>query len=517
MLSCPVFWTNYAGFFNRRFLFFSMAILRLRMGEDGTTLKDATGERRDLSPSVKPRGFKEDLPKEERMPKTIVSNRGLVLLPIILLLLMACSLTGEGSPAAHASPTATGKGGLPTKTGGHPAETAEPSDTTAPTPTYTIVHLSTPQNVTGTTRYITDFDTKPYAPQKKAIGGDEYYNNRWERPFTSEEMEYLSDVDLKRVDLRLESPWVYVTFEFLDPRAEGIGQTMYGAEFDLNKDGRGEFLIWGASPPSGEWTTDGVEVWQDTNFDVGGPTPQGADAPWDKGDGYDKNLFAGGVGDDPDLAWIRQLEEGKKVELAFKYSVINNAAQFLWNGLADLGVRNPAWLDYNDHFIQKDAGSPLPVQTTLYPLKDLWGVDNTCRDAFGYTPTGSEPGLCLYTGTISGKVFRDQAPGNPPSTVDNGILDANEPGLAEGGVHLGQGACPSSGYKDAAPNGNGDYAFQGIVIGKYCVSFTYVYPDPYHFLTTPTSVTVTLAPNGHEVVNFGVDWTEPPEIPEVPK
>jgi hypothetical protein len=456
------------------------------------------------------------------MPKTNISKRGLVLLPIILLFLLACSLTGsatgEGSPAAHGSPTGTGRGDLPTKTGGHPAETAEPSDTTAPTPTYTIVHLATPENVTGTTRFITDLDTKPYADQKKTIGGDEYHNNRWERPFTAEEMEYLSDVDLTQVEMKIAAPWIYITFEIADPRAEGIGETLYGVEFDINKNGRGEYLIWGASPADGEWTTDGVEVWKDSNFDVGGPVPQQSDDPWlDEGDGYDENLFSSGQGADPDLAWIRQLEGGEKIQLAFKYSVLNNAASFLWNGLADAGVQNPAWLDYNDHFTQKDAGSPLPVQTTLYPLKELWGIDNTCRDPFGFTPTGNEAGICLYTGTISGTVFRDKAAGNPPATVDNGILDANEPALSGNGpINLGQGACPSTGYLSAVSNGAGQYAFAGIPIGAYCVHFDVPMPDPTYYTTTPTYVTGNLAPGENKVVNFGLDWPDP-EIPEVPK
>jgi hypothetical protein len=391
------------------------------------------------------------------------------------------------------------------------AGAATPTGTPQPTPTYTIVHLATPPGSSGTTRYITDFDTKPYAPQKKAIGGDEYYNNRWERPFTSETMEYLPDVDLNRVELRIAVPWVYVTFQFSEPRAEGIGQTMYGAEFDVNKDDRGDYLIWGASPPSGNWTTDGVEVWKDTNYDVGGPTPQGANAPWTGGDGYDKNLVASGVGDDPDLAWIRQIEGGAKVQLAFKYSAIGNAPQFLWNGLADLGVRNPAWFDYNDHFTQAEAGSPLPVQTTLYPLKELWGLDNTCRDAYGFTPTGTEAGLCMYYGTIQGTIFFDYYYANPPSTAENGIRDANEPVYPHGQVQLGQGVCPSSGYNSAAIGASGQYSFANIPIGAYCVR--YVEPSPpdldFH-VTSPDPVNVTLNPGENKTVDFGVYWTAPP-------
>jgi hypothetical protein len=441
------------------------------------------------------------------MPAPSRSRKKAVLLLAVPFWISACLLSGRTPAGTPVVGTTAASGRVESEARETTESPATPSETplieTATlTPTSTIVHLMTPPGAGGTTRYITDFDTKPYAPQKKAIGGDEYHNNRWERPFTAEAMEYLPDVDLKRVDLKIQSPWVYVTFEFLDPRAEGIGQTMYGAEFDLNKDDRGDYLIWGVSPPSGEWTTDGVEVWKDTNYDVGGPTPQASNAPWELGDGYDENLFSGGSGADPDLAWIRQIEGGKEVQLAFKYSVLNNASQFLWNGLADLGVRNPAWMDYNDHFTQKEAGSPLPVQTTLYPLKELWGLDNTCRDAYGFTPTGTEAGLCLYTGSISGMVFLDNN--------ENGIPDAGEPPYPHGVVQLGQGACPSSGYGSMSINGSGQYAFQNIPTGTYCVRYSEPAPPSGDFVVlSPNPVTVTLVPNEAETVNFVVFWTEP--------
>ncbi|MFN2298152.1 MAG: hypothetical protein ACK2UB_04835 [Anaerolineales bacterium] len=448
------------------------------------------------------------------LPRRSIVFRILVLaIPAALLSCGTFTKSAEGSPEAQYSPTRTLAGGGSAQTEDVSSGTAEtPAETEAPTPTYTVVHTATPPGSAITTRFISDLDTKPFADQKKTTGGDEYHSNRYERPFTSEEMEYLSDVDLTRVVMALVDPWIYLTFEFAEPRAEGIGHTLYGAEFDLNKDGRGEYLVWGVSPPDGEWTTDGVEIWQDTNLDVGGPNPQLADAPWDEGDGYDENLFDSGQGADPDMAWIRQIEGGDKVQLAFKFSVLNNTGSFLWNGLADAGVQDPAWLDYNDHFEQEDAGSPLPVQTALYPVKDLWGIDNTCRDAFGYTPTGNEPGLCLYTGTISGTVFRDRAPGNPPSTIGNGILDANEPGVGVGTVSLGQGACFSTGYADTSPDGAGNYSFTAVPIGTYCVY--YQIPSGY-LLSSGSVVTVNLVPNGHKVVNFGIDWEESPTL-EVP-
>ncbi len=441
-----------------------------------------------------------------------------VILSSVSVLLIACILTGTSVGGvtvvvvtAEKTESIGAGGAAPTSEAPPAAAEMTPTESPAPTSTFTIVHLTTPPGASGTTRYITDIKTKDYSPQKKAIGGDDYNNNRYERPFTAETMEYLSDIDLTRVEMKIMSPWVYITFEFVEPRAAGIGQTMYGAEFDTNKDGRGEYLVWGASPADGSWTTDGVEAWKDTNYDVGWTNPQVTNAPWLNGDGYDKNLVASGVGDDPDLAWIRQIEGGAKVQLAFKYSAIANAPEFLWNGLADLGVRNPAWFDYNDRFTQAEAGSPYPAHTKYYPLKTLFGLDNTCRDAYGFTPTGTEAGLCIYTGDISGTVFRDRNYANPPSTIDNGILDAGEPGVNMGTVILGQGACPSTGFKTATYGSPGVYSFPGLSIGTYCVNFTIMWADPSGHMTSPAHVTVTLTPGEHEVVNFGLDWIDPPE------
>jgi hypothetical protein len=373
-----------------------------------------------------------------------------------------------------------------------------PADTPTPTTTPTVIHVITPPGAPGTTRYITDPETRDYAPQKKAPpGADVFAGNRYERPYTAGAMEYLSDVDLKRVELKIAAPWVYITFEFVAPRAEGIGRTIYGAEFDVDRDGRGEFLVWGVSPAGANWTTDGVEVWGDPNSDVGGTHPQTSDPLNPSANGYDQKLFAGGQGADPDLAWIRSLPGGSKVQLGFKYSAIGNAAQFLWNGLADAGVRKPDWFDYNDHFTAAEAGSPLPAQADLYPLKALYGVDNTCRDAYGFTPGGLEPGLCQYYGSIRGVVAWD---------IDHsGSLDATELTIAlisGDTVTLGQGACPSAGYKTAVTDAEGRYAFPDLPIGTYCVGLLHTIPNP---ISVPP-VTVSLAPGQEHTVDFPVPW-----------
>lgn len=349
------------------------------------------------------------------MPK----KTGFELIPILFFLL-GCTLAGAAAGPNPATQTAlaqsviqystlaAGRFPSPTNTsiGFRPdtptvTATQPPADAETPTadftsaPAATVGHTATPPGAGGITRYIIDAETRDYAPQQKVeSGSDVHLFNRYERPYTSETMEYLSDVDLNRVDMSITPPWVYLTFRIGGARAEGIGRTMYGVEFDTNRDGRGEYLIWGASPRDGNWTVEGVEVRRDANADVGGPNPQWANAPWTGGNGYDRVLFSSGLGADPDLAWIRQLDEGRKIQLAFKSIAIGNPEFFLWNAVADYGLRRPDWFDYNDHFTQSEAGSPLPIQAELYPLRALWGIDNTCRDACGYEPTGMELGLC---------------------------------------------------------------------------------------------------------------------------
>jgi hypothetical protein len=456
------------------------------------------------------------------MPHELTNRRPKVILLPILFGLLGCNLVGiaamnnAATQTAFAlsviqystsaggrfpSPTGTAAGILPrtpTASGPPPLESPAFTTTFTPLPSATAAHTATPPGANGITRYITDPLTRDYAPQKKSpSGSDEYRFNRYERPYTAEAMDYLPDVDLTRLEMKIAPPWVFVTFFIAGTRPEGIGRTMYGAEFDVNRDGRGEYLIWGASPAGAAWTADGVEVWKDSNGDVGGPNPQLTNAPWTGGNGYDQNLFSGGQGADPDLAWIRQFEGGAKVQLAFKYSVLGNASQFLWNGLADFGVRRPDWLDYNDHFTQGEAGSPLPLQADYYPLQALFGIDNTCRDAYGFSPIGSEPGLCLYEGSIRGTVAWD---------IDhNGLLDSVEltsAMIAGDTVTLGRGLCPAAGDRFVVSDAEGKYSFPALAPGTYCVGLVHTIPNPISISPIP----VNLSPGASEVINLAVPW-----------
>jgi hypothetical protein len=168
----------------------------------------------------------------------------------------------------------------------------------------------------------------------------------------------------------------------------------YGVELDLDTDGRGDLLLRGSPIPGSDWSTDTVQLWADSNGDVGSATPINSDSPQTTLDGYETLLFDRGQGDDPDAAWVRYaLIEDAGVQFAVKQSAIGDAS-FLWGAWADEGLNQPGWIDYNDHFTAAEAGS---LDSTLGAVA---AVDNTCRMYFGFTPTGSEPGLCAVTGTV---------------------------------------------------------------------------------------------------------------------
>jgi hypothetical protein len=86
--------------------------------------------------------------------------------------------------------------------------------------------------------------------------------------------------------------------------------------------------------------------------------------------------------------------------------------------LADAGLKDPGKLDYVDRFPITDAGSSVK-QNQNYPLKELFLVDNTCRDAFGFEPTHYEPQSCPVAPTPT-KGPSSPDPGPTPRCPDPG-------------------------------------------------------------------------------------------------
>ncbi|MEW6093924.1 MAG: carboxypeptidase-like regulatory domain-containing protein [Chloroflexota bacterium] len=367
----------------------------------------------------------------------------------------------------------------------------EPTDApVVDTPRPTVNHLTMPSDPpAGKLSEINDKDSSAFAAEKRTNGGENYNQNLFERPFNANSMDtYFPDLDIVRTYIGMDSEWYYVTIQLVDVGSSGTLGGNYGVEIDRNVDGRGDVLIF-ASQVGNEWTTDGVTIWMDDNGDVGGNYPMNSEAPL-AGDGYENKVFDSGLGSDPDAAWAR-LDPGNpsRVQIAFKQSVIEADYYFTWGVWADQGVFNPAWFDYSDHFTDEEAGSPLVEMTDFYPIKALFELDNTCRWAVGFTPTGTEPGICPVPvtptpespGTISGTVYfngtNSDLSYHPYSTPASDIP-----------VTLRSGTCASPGGIVASmnTNGSGNYSFS-VSAGTYCVSAD----TPSSNQTGPQTVTVS--------------------------
>jgi len=257
-----------------------------------------------------------------------------------------------------------------------------------------VTHVRHPGNPGTSAQFLTDTASIGTSGDHRAPGGEDYNLDRYERPFTSQDMTYLPSVDITRADIAWDGTWFYISIKLqASPLTAPDRPADYGAEIDVNHDGRGDYLILISAPKTRDWTTDGVRVFQDQNHDVGGATPLVSDNQ--PGDGYETLVFDQGQGPDPDAAWgrISPTDPGT-VQIAFLRDTIAGSGSFLWWAWADAGIRRPDWFDYNDHFTLAQAGSPLVELKPYYPLSALWGIDDTCRLAYGFTPDPSLQGLC---------------------------------------------------------------------------------------------------------------------------
>ena len=310
------------------------------------------------------------------------------LVSLTLLLVLACGLPDK--KASTPPPTEIVIPASPTETLPAATNTASPIP---PTATATIAHLTTPSappQIWVTPVY--DVRSDSTAPEKRAPYGEAYKYNLFERPFT-QEMDYIPEMDIVSFRVLHDENWYYVSFEVVGDAIPEDTDIDYGIEIDLNSDGFGDYLIWAHPPYSAEWDSSNVQVYADKNHDTAGLSAGKSDAPLD-GDGYEALVFDGGIGDDPDLAWVR-VNAGEKAEIqfAFKPTLVDSA--FMMGVVADAGPKDPGKFDYNDRWTEEEAGSPL-TQSEFYPLGSLFAVDNTCREAFGFKPTGYEPRLCPH-------------------------------------------------------------------------------------------------------------------------
>ncbi len=290
--------------------------------------------------------------------------------------------------------------------GGSQQPTAQPTVEAAPPVETTTVATEVPQEqnivkpVSGTEQVASGHDNEESAtPLQKSIqNGESYDKNRFERPFTANDMSYIPDVDIMDFSMSKDANFYYaqIVLSGVDPKTNAMSG-YYGVELDLNLDGRSDFLVINKSALSTDWSRDGVVVYFDSNGDVGGKRPTHADANY-TGNGFDTVLFDSGQGDQPDLAWARQITGPGRaiVEFAFKSSLLQNYKTFLFDVMASANPIEPSKFYYSDSMTEAAAGSP--VKGPLYPLKGLAGFDDTCRIPVGFEATGSEPLGCLVIG-----------------------------------------------------------------------------------------------------------------------
>ncbi len=315
-----------------------------------------------------------------------------------LIMVFSFVLTGCNMPLEKPAPQPTQEVVLPS-----PTASPEPTLTPVPPePTITlepeIVHVMWPGsplgNVNQTVHDQVDHNT---AAQRQAFGGDDFKNGKYERPFDPD-MNYLPHADLVSVQLNRADPlWVYVSLKVNNPLTQEEAKDVHFlVEIDTDLDSRGDLLILTGLPKSSEWSTETVKVLSNPDINVGGSVVVRPDPDLSEGRGYYEVLFDNGKGDDPDLAMSKLSKaDPATILIAFKNTLTGGEkGKFIWLPWTDTGMLDWSLFDFNDHFTFEQAGYPMKEDAQNYPLKALWGVDNTCRVPSGFTPKGTMPGLC---------------------------------------------------------------------------------------------------------------------------
>jgi len=337
----------------------------------------------------------------ERLCEMNTKYRIYVFFVLLVISALACNAPTVSQPADDVSVTE--------------APATEEAAASQPAPAADVTHLITPSNTVVTGKVVFDVESSGTGPENRAPYGDSYDVNLLERPFL-QDMTYVPDLDIMSYNMSKDDNFHYVSIKLIGVDPNNSLGIQYGVELDTDQDGFGNFIIVAKPPFTGDWSTATVQVFADQNRNTSGVSPIRADAPFTS-DGYEAMLFDGsaGIGDDPDLAWVRMVNEADAtIQIAFKRSLAGDV--FLAGVVADAGPKDVGQMDYVDRFTEEDAGSSVRDKQT-YPLKALFSVDNTCRDAFGFQPTGYEPMIC--TGYVvpvsSGGSDNPSSTSQPPS------------------------------------------------------------------------------------------------------
>ena len=297
---------------------------------------------------------------------------------LLFILMLACG--GAGSVATEAPTTVTG--------------TEESTPPTEVSIQHNDIPVNLPADQSGESG---DFDSSKVLSNGSLVGGDRFTFGRFERPFNANTMDiYFSDLDIVGTQVFQDDIWIYANIVLRELTATSSANQRYAVEIDSNVNGKGDWLILSLKPATTDWAVTGVQVFQDSNADVGLELPTLTDeGAIGISDGFETKVFDQGQGNDPDTAWVRISPNNPNViEFAIKKSVIGTPQRYLVGVWAGTALLDPSLFDLNDSFTHEQAGASDAGLTNFYPIKQVAEIDNSCRIAVGFQPTGQEPGLC---------------------------------------------------------------------------------------------------------------------------
>lgn len=294
-----------------------------------------------------------------------------------------------------------------------------------------IVHTTIPSEPAQTIGNASDNDEINSNETFDVNFGDDLSKNRYERPFTVGMGSYLPEIDIVNFSIGEDDNFYYVTLNLGGLATAGQAPTGYYAiELDGNVDGRGELLIV-ANPSFGtEWSTNGVQIFADDNGDIGGDNVELGDANY-TGNGYEKLMFDSGKGANPDLGWSRFVNgETPAIQIAFNKVIFPSTPTFMWSVWASATPFETTKFNLHDTTTVEAAGSP-DKESGQYPIKNLAGVDNSCRVPVGFKATGYEPLGCPVAGVVEAEEEELQPSSSPGITISVGNICQKFPALCE--------------------------------------------------------------------------------------
>jgi hypothetical protein len=281
----------------------------------------------------------------------------------------------------------------------------------------TITHVSIPgEPEFQSGQKITDCNTG----ERHALGAttligtgcDDWTQAKLERPVDAINGTYFPELDILSATMGTNQAWIFAKVTLYPDIAGKIPSDLaVGLELDIDLDSRGEFLLLAMGLNSTEWTTERVQVWQDLTEDVGGVSPHKPDES--AGNGYETLIFDGGLGTDPDLAWVRiDPTDGSSVEFAFKPSFLPANQKFAWWVWTSKSRLDPAAMEFVDSMQNNTA----------------WYMDNTCGWIFNANPSNILVNICPFSyPTATPTVTPTRAPNRAPS-ANNSCTEPNFPG-----------------------------------------------------------------------------------------